>query len=152
MRKRFSAGLFILVLAASPLFAQTDTWAEDYDAALAKAAKENKYLLMNFSGSDWCIWCKRLNNEVFSKDVFREWAEDNLVLLLVDSPRARQMDEEIVEQNNRLKKEYAIRGFPTIILLNPEGEVAAQTGYQYGGAEKYIEHLKELIAKDKKRS
>lgn len=152
MRKLNLAGLLILALMASSGFAQTSTWSEDYDAAIAKAAEENKYVLMNFSGSDWCIWCKRLDNEVFSQDAFKAWAEDNLVLLLVDSPRAKNMEQEIVQQNNQLKKKYAIRGFPTIILLDPEGEVAAQTGYQYGGAEKYVEHLEELIAKDKQSS
>jgi protein disulfide-isomerase len=149
MRKLNVPSLLVLLLASASLFSQTSTWGEDYEAALKEAGKEGKYLLMNFSGSDWCVWCKRLDGEVFSQDAFKTWAEDNLVLLLVDSPRSKEIDEAVVEQNNVLKTKYDIRGFPTVILLNPKGEVAAQTGYQYGGAEKYVEHLKELIAKDK---
>ena len=150
MRKLNGLAMLVILLASASLFAQTSTWDQNYEAALKQANQEGKYLLMNFSGSDWCVWCKRLDAEVFSQDAFKDWAEDNLVLLLVDSPRAKKQDQKVVQQNNVLKKKYAIRGFPTVLLLNPEGELAAQTGYQYGGAEKYVEHLKELIAKDKK--
>lgn len=148
--QKFKISMALMLLAAASLFAQTSTWGEDYKAALKEAKEEGKYLLMNFGGSDWCIWCKRLDGEVFSQDAFKTWAKDNLVLLLVDSPRSKKMDDATVQQNNALKQKFAIRGFPTIILLNPEGEVAARTGYQFGGAEKYVGHLKELIAEDKK--
>ncbi|NQT26476.1 thioredoxin family protein [candidate division KSB1 bacterium] len=150
MRKLNLLGMLVILLAATSLFSQTSTWGEDYEAALKEANKDGKYLLLNFGGSDWCVWCKRLDGEVFSQDAFNTWAKDNLVLLMVDSPRAKKQDDKVVQQNNVLKRKYAIRGFPTIILLNPEGELAAQTGYQQGGPEKYVEHLKELIAKDQK--
>jgi len=150
MRKLNGLGLLVILLAATSLMSQTSTWDQDYEAALKQANKEGKYLLLNFSGSDWCVWCKRLDGEVFSQDAFKDWADDNLVLLLVDSPRAKKQDPAVVQQNRALMRKYAVRGFPTVLLLNPKGELAAQTGYQYGGAEKYVEHLQELIAKDKK--
>lgn len=124
-------------------------WMTDYDEALKLAKKEGKTVLLDFSGSDWCGWCIRLDKEVFSKKEFKEFAEDNLVPVLIDFPAKKKQPAEIKEQNAKLQKKYGIRGYPTVILLNAEGKKIAQTGYRKGGAEKYVEHLKEMISEDK---
>jgi protein disulfide-isomerase len=149
MKKFILSGLLLLVFSASGLLAQTNTWGQDYQAALTVAKKTNKPILMNFSGSDWCKWCKKLDAEVFSQDAFKEYAAKNLVLLLIDSPVQKPMDMATVKQNKGLITKYQIQGFPTILILSPAGEVIAMTGYQYGGVEKYVEHLKSLIANTK---
>ena len=56
-----------------------------------------------------------------------------------------EQSEVLQRQNNELAKQYAVRGFPTVLLLNQEGTLIEKTGYQRGGAENYIEHIKELI-------
>ncbi|MFH1904218.1 MAG: thioredoxin family protein [bacterium] len=125
--------------------AQT-TWIHDYDQALKDAKKYNKPILINFTGSDWCSWCIRLKEEVFSKPAFKNYASNNLILLELDFPRRKPQSPKIKKQNNDLAKKYKIRGYPTIILINHKGDVIARTGYRRGGPDKYIEHLKELIS------
>jgi thioredoxin-related protein len=143
MKKFMLLSFAMLAFGAAGLFAQTSAWGEDYKSALAEAKKTDKHILMNFSGSDWCKWCKKLDAEVFRQDAFKKYA-------LIDTPSQKPMAEAVVKQNDALKEKYRIEGFPTVLLLNPAGEVIATTGYQFGGAEKYVEHLKELIANSKK--
>ena len=122
-------------------------WMTDYKKALAQSKKTGKPVLMDFTGSDWCGWCIRLDEEVFSKSEFNEYAQENVILLKLDFPRGTPIDPKTKEQNEMLAKMYGIRGFPTILLTDGEGKVFAQTGYQQGGAKAYIAHLKDLIAK-----
>lgn len=125
--------------------AQTRTWTQDYDQALAEAKKTGKVLLIAFSGSDWCPWCMKLDNEVFQKPAFRAYAEKHLVLMLADFPKKKSLPPAIQEQNMQLAKRFEIEGFPTVVLLNPKGELIAKTGYRPGGAKAYVEHLKEIL-------
>jgi len=143
MKKWILTGL--LILGAGAVFAGSPAWSQDHASALAEAKESNKHVLVNFSGSDWCKWCIKLDEEVFTQEAFQEYAAENLVLLLIDTPAHKKLDETTVEQNQSLKDKYGIRGFPTILLLNPSGTMIAQTGYQFGGAEKYVAHLKGLI-------
>jgi thioredoxin-related protein len=120
-------------------------WMIDFDAAKQKAAGEGKDLLLNFSGSDWCTWCKRLDEEVFTKDAFAKEASKNFVFVNLDFPNDKsKQSAETQKQNDGLAKEYGVPGFPTVILTDKNGIPYAQTGYVEGGAEKYIEHLNEL--------
>ncbi len=122
-----------------------DDWQTDFDAAQKQAAAEEKPLLLNFSGSDWCGWCIKLDKEVFSKEEFQSYADSDLVLVELDFPRRKPQSDELKEQNRALAEKYGVRGFPTILLLSPDGELIAQTGYRRGGPEAYVEHLKELL-------
>lgn len=123
-------------------------WLTDFEAATVKAKAENKPLLLDFTGSDWCGWCIKLKGEVFTKEAFKSYAEDELVLVELDFPRSKPQSDAVKAQNEALAQKYGIRGFPTIVLLSPEGELVGKTGYQSGGAEKYVEHLKTLLAGD----
>jgi len=147
--KRFVFGLAVLLCAVA--VAKTSTpegWTDDYEAALKRAAAEKKLVLADFSGSDWCGWCKRLDREVFDTKEFRASATNDYVLLMVDTPRDKTMlSEKAKEQNPKLLAKYGIRGFPTVLLLDAKGEVVFQTGYRPDGPVKYLEMLK---AKSKK--
>ncbi len=123
------------------------TWMTDYEAALERAEEVGRPVLVNFTGSDWCPPCIRLEAEVFSQPEFRRFAEKELVLLIVDFPRRKELPSELQQQNQELAERYGIRGFPTIVLLNHEGAVIGQTGYRPGGVEKYVEHLEGLLEK-----
>ncbi|MBL6829208.1 MAG: thioredoxin family protein, partial [Puniceicoccaceae bacterium] len=107
-----------------------DDWMTDFAAAKIKAAAEQKPLLLDFTGSDWCGWCIKLDKEVFSQKVFKEFAADNLVLVELDFPRGKEQSEDLKAQNKALSEKYGIRGFPTILVLSPEGELIEKTGYQ----------------------
>ena len=113
----------------------------------AKARAENKPLLVDFTGSDWCGWCIRLDEEVFSQSAFQAYAAAELVLVEIDFPRRKTLSAELKAQNEALAQQYGIRGFPTILLLSPEGELIEKTGYRRGGPESYVAHLKEILAK-----
>lgn len=120
-------------------------WHTDFAKAQKLAKDSGKPILMNFSGSDWCYWCIKLDKEVFHEKAFKEYAAENVVLVLVDTPSKVKQPAELKKQNDALKAKYSIRGFPTVILLDSEGEKVAQTGYQDGGAKKYVEHIKSLL-------
>ena len=120
-------------------------WNDNLEKAVEQAKKENKAVLVNFTGSDWCIWCKRLSAEVFQQKEFEEYAKKSLVLVMLDFPKDIQQTQETKEYNNKLAQKYGIQGFPTILLINSQGNLVAQTGYQPGGAAKYVEHLKSYL-------
>jgi len=122
-----------------------NSWMTDFQAAQEKAVEEEKPMLLDFTGSDWCGWCIKLKKEVFSKEAFQTYAAENLILVELDFPRNKPQSDELKAQNQALAEKYGIRGFPTIILLSPEGEVIGQTGYRRGGPEAYVEHLQELL-------
>lgn len=134
--------LFVVVFS---LHAGESLWYENIDKAMAEAKKKDKPMLLNFSGSDWCIWCKRLDSEVFSKSAFKAYAKENLVLVNLDFPQFTAQNDTLKKQNQVLAQNYRIRGFPTVIILSSQGEEIARTGYQPGGPESYIEHLKEIL-------
>lgn len=119
-------------------------WHEDYADAKVHATSEGRDLLLEFTGTDWCHWCTRLNEEVFKTDAFREYASDNLVLVRLDYPRQLPQSQEIKTQNEALQKAFEVSTFPTIILADAQGRPYATTGYQRGGSKPYIEHLTEL--------
>ncbi len=131
------------VLSASALAGGLE-WTEDFAAAQEKAKSENKPMLLNFTGSDWCGWCFKLDEEIFAKDEFINYANENLILVKVDFPRDREISEETKEQNDKLQEKYSIQGYPTLIILNSEGEQIGQMGYMDGGPEPFIAKLKEI--------
>lgn len=119
-----------------------DVWMTDYNAAMKKAAAEKKDLLLDFSGSDWCGWCIKLDNEVFSQKEFIEPASKDFVFVLLDFPQDKtKTTPQLQEQNNELRKKYPIQGFPTVYLTDYDGKPYAITGYQKGGAKAYYEHI-----------
>ncbi|YCM43363.1 thioredoxin family protein [Verrucomicrobiaceae bacterium 227] len=150
--KKLSLFASAAFLATSLTYAGGEGWMHDFEAAKAKAAKENKDLLIDFTGSDWCGWCIKLNEEVFSHDPFKEGVADKYVLVELDYPRDKSiLDEKTIKQNEELRKVYPVQGFPTILLADAQGRPFAQTGYQKGGPEAYLTHLAELNETKTKR-
>ncbi len=122
-------------------------WSSDFAASSKLAAAENKVMLVDFTGSDWCGWCIKLNKEVFSHDEFKNGVKDGYVLVEIDFPKDKsKLTPETITQNDELQKKYGVRGFPTILLLDAKGRPFAKTGYQEGGPEKYVTQLNELAA------
>ena len=143
MKKTFFAAA--ASLAASAAFAATSTpagWTDDFDAAKARASSENKLILADFSGSDWCGWCKKLDREVFATPEFLEGATNKYVLLMIDSPSDKSLlSEKAAKQNPELAKRYKVGGYPTVLLLDAGGKVVLKTGYRAGGPVKYLKYL-----------
>lgn len=122
-------------------------WFTSLNEAQKAARKEKKVIFADFTGSDWCIWCVRLHDEVLTQPAFKEFAAKNLVLLLVDFPNKKPMTKEQKAANDALAKKYGIRGFPTILIMDADGNVIAKTGYHRGGASAYVKHLKNILKK-----
>ena len=122
-------------------------WMTDLPKAQAKAKAENKLVMMDFTGSDWCGWCIKLNKEVFTKPEFVEYAKKNLVTVEVDFPRKKQQSPELKKANQELQKKYKIQGYPTIIVLNGEGKQVGELGYAPGGPKVFIDKLEKLKGK-----
>ena len=124
----------------------SDFWTENYEEAVAMSRKTGRPILANFTGSDWCVWCIRLDKEVFSTDMFKEWAVNNVILLKLDFPNKRKISAETEKQNNALAAKYGIQGFPTILFLKADGNVLGTSGYMEGGPASWIRNA-ELIIK-----
>jgi len=144
--KKSLFGLLASLLLASPAFAEL-AWTTDVPKAIEKAKAENKLVIMDFTGSDWCGWCIKLNKEVFSTAEFAEYAKKNLVPVEVDFPTKKAQTAELKKTNMELQKKYKIEGYPTIIVLNGEGKNVGQLGYMPGGPKNFIAKLDELKKK-----
>jgi protein disulfide-isomerase len=125
-------------------------WMEDFAAAQKTAETEKKLILLAFSGSDWCGWCVKMDKEVYSDKKFIQKAKDKFVLVMIDSPRNKEILTKLaLRQNPGLVKKYGIRGYPCSIVVRPNGEeVKRFGGYQKGGPEAFLETLNEVAAKE----
>lgn len=121
------------------------SWEENLETALQKAKTENKAVLVNFTGSDWCQWCVKLSDEVFSKPEFKEYADDNLILVRLDFPKNIEQSAETKAYNNQLAQRYGVQGFPTVLLFNSSGSLVKTTGYLPGGPVTYVNDLKSSL-------
>lgn len=119
-------------------------WLTSLTDAQQQAKTRQKLLLMDFTGSDWCGWCIKLDREIFSKPEFKEYANKNLVLLEVDFPQRKQLPAELVAQNERLAVQYRIQGFPTVLVLDSNGKPVGALGYTAGGPQAFIAQLEKL--------
>ena len=136
------AGLALLQAGAEDL-----NWMTDLPKAQAKAKTEDKLVMMDFTGSDWCGWCIKLHKEVFSKPEFSEYSKKNLVLVEVDFPHGKEQSAELKRANQALQGKYKIEGYPTIIVLNGEGKKVGELGYMAGGPTAFIAELEKLKKK-----
>ena len=143
---RFLTACAVLVLGSSAAFA-AEGWGDDYNKALSQAKTEKKLVVLDFTGSDWCGWCIKLNKEVFSQKEFKDYAKDNLVLVEVDFPNSKPQSAALKAQNQKLQKQFKIEGYPTIVVLNAEGKQVGQLGYEQGGPGPFIAKLNALKGK-----
>lgn len=120
-------------------------WVEDFDKAVEQAKAEKKDLLVDFTGSDWCHWCVKLHEEVFSQPDFFPAAKE-FVLVSLDFPRGSEALARVpnMARNKELAEKHHVQGYPTILLMTADGDVYGQTGYQKGGAGKYLEDLRRM--------
>ena len=133
--------LFALLLTAQLGFTQKAalTWYTDINEATAIAKKENKPMMLFFTGSDWCGWCVRLQKEVFKTSEFEAWAKANVVLVELDFPRSTPQSEALKTQNRNLQQQFAVRGYPTCWFVRPEKMNDGKTNLVQIGSKGYEE-------------
>lgn len=143
-----AAGLFLgLALVCAPRSSPAYEWRTDLPEAIADARQNQKYILLYFSGSDWCGWCQRLDAEVFSTAPFRTYADAQLVPVLVDFPSQKQLPRDLQARNESLAMQFQISSFPSLLLFSPNGELLLRLGYQPGGPDAYIPTFRQAQAR-----
>ncbi|MCF7912781.1 MAG: thioredoxin family protein [Candidatus Cloacimonetes bacterium] len=135
----------VILLVALSLGAQTINWLTNIEDALQKAKASDKHVFVFFTGSDWCSWCDKLQSEVFKEKAFQDYVQENMVMVMLDFPRAAILSESQKTYNDAQQQKYNIQGYPSVIILDTSGEVVLQTGYREGGASKYVKFLQESL-------
>ncbi|MGB3006428.1 MAG: thioredoxin family protein [Chitinophagaceae bacterium] len=140
---------FFSVLFAGLLLISSIGWEHDFDSAMQKAKQEHKLILLNFSGSDWCIPCIRLHKEIFETNTFKQFADSNLVLVNADFPRLKknQLSKEQQKKNDMLADKYNAQGsFPFTVLIDETGKVVkAWDGFPNMTPEQFAIQLKTYL-------
>jgi protein disulfide-isomerase len=156
----FFFSLFVL-----PAMAQSGDgldWQTDLMKANEISKQTGKPIFGFFTGSDWCGWCHKLHNDVFSKASFKKWAKESVVLLELDFPRRKQLPENLMRQNNELQQAFQVQGYPTVWYFTlTQGEAGKMNinaygnqGYPAGATpgkedEMFLATAKEIVAKAK---
>jgi len=131
------------------------TWHTNINEAISVSKSENKPLFLFFTGSDWCGWCIRLQNEVFKTPEFIAWANEKVVLVELDFPRRTPQSDELKIQNNQLQQFFSIRGYPSVRIVKSgepvDGktsfELLGETGYVAGGPTVWLDGANKMISK-----
>lgn len=130
---------FLFLLTA--VFGHSQNWNTNFEDAKAKAEKENKNILLVFSGSDWCGPCMKLDKAIWQSSEFKAESDKNWVVYKADFPKkkANQLSPELTESNNKLAEKYNKNGsFPLVVLLDKKGKVIGMTGFKNVSASEYI--------------
>lgn len=154
MKKTLFTLVLGLLISTSSFSQEKLTWHTDVNKAFDLAIKENKKVMLFFTGSDWCGWCIKLQNEVFRTSDFVKWSDD-VVLVELDFPRRTPQDETIKAQNRQLQGIFKVRGYPAVHFVKPEkmpdGKMnlnsLGKTGYVRGGAKKWLAVANSIVKK-----
>jgi len=123
------------------------TWLTDLPQAQTQAKSEKKIVLLDFTGSDWCGWCIKFKKDVLNTPEFQKYAAKNVVLVEVDFPNHKEQSADLKTANAALKSRFAIRGFPSLVVLDQNGkEIGRQVGYAEGGPSAFIAKLDKFKA------
>ena len=135
----------LLLISLLPSFAHgASTWLTDFSKAQSQARSEKKALLLNFTGSDWCGWCIRLQREVFTKPEFDGYARKNLVLVEVDFPKGKAQSDAQLRANRALAQRFSVEGYPTLVVLDSAGKELGRLGYEPGGTKPFLARLSRM--------
>lgn len=127
-------------------------WNTNLEKAIEISKTSKKPLMLFFTGSDWCGWCKRLQAEVFFKPEFAKWAKENVVLVELDFPRRTQLPQDLQTQNNQLGQFFGVQGYPTVWFVRAskiDGKInfekLGNTGYVAGGPPEWLRTASEIL-------
>lgn len=138
----------LILISMLLLFSPSPEWMTSFDEAKATASKENKMILLNFSGSDWCAPCIKMKRDVFESGIFKQYADQHLVLLRADFPRMKknQPSKEQIQRNEALAEKYNPQGkFPRTVLLDASGKVIKEwDGYANQSPDNFVAELQTI--------
>ena len=125
-------------------------WLTNFEEAKTNAASKGKFILMSFSGSDWCANCMRLDKDLFQNEAFKSYANENLVLLNLDFPakKKNKLPEELTKQNEMLFEKYnKSNAFPAVVIVDAEGNMVGKMKYPLSDAKSYLANIQSLVSK-----
>lgn len=135
----------VMVLGAALPAAASDRWLASYEEALASAERSGKPILTVFTGSDWCVHCRTLEEKVLNTEAFNRWAEDRVVLLMIDLPQ-QGISQEERQARSKVCVKYGVRAFPSTVLIAPDGaRITAQAGYKGQSADAWLAALEDHV-------
>jgi thioredoxin-related protein len=139
--------IIVVIIVFMSSLSYSQNWQSNFEAAKTLALKENKNILLVFSGSDWCAPCIKLENIVWKSEAFKSESEKNWVIYKADFPKkkANQLTSELMESNNRLAEKYNRNGnFPLVVLLDKTEKVIGMTGFKNISPAEYIQLIHSL--------
>jgi thiol:disulfide interchange protein len=129
---------FLLLILASVPHVHAD-WTTDYKAALAQAKQQNKLVLLDFTGSDWCPTCQLLEKEVFSTPSFKAFVAKHFIPVTIDAPVSKKLSPALTQQNDLLSNQFKIIGSPTLLVVDADGKEQGRIlGYDPGSGPKAV--------------
>ena len=142
---KLALSLMVALMAMQASVQAETSWITDLPAAQAQAKKDKKLVFINFTGSDWCGWCKRLQKEVFTTKDWNDYTAKNLVLVEIDFPNQKKQSDALKKANTALQSKHKVDGFPTLVVLDGDGkEVWRKVGYMDGGPKAWIAEMSKL--------
>lgn len=127
---------------AANLLASNLPWQTNYETALQQAKASSKPMLLFFTGSDWCSWCTKLEQEVFNTQEFAQAAGNKFIFVLLDFPQYSAQDPQLKAKNKELQQRFNVRSYPTVVLFNAQqNQKIGTTGYRPGGGKQYADFL-----------
>jgi len=134
--------LILLLFLATFSTAFSQNWEANFTEAKAKAVKENKNILLVFSGSDWCAPCIKLDKNVWQSEAFEKASKKSWIIYKADFPKKKgnQLSEELTNGNKALAEKYNKAGnFPLVVLLDKNGKVLGMESFKNIPAEEYVQ-------------
>ncbi|WP_407365673.1 disulfide reductase DsbH [Chlamydia pecorum] len=117
---------------------------ESYKDAKHQSQLDGKPICLYFTGSDWCVWCEKMEEEILSSSAFVNFATKHLHMVKIDFPKSP--NQKHLEPNRyELKKSYDVLGFPTMVFIDADGKELARSGFEYGGGEAFVKKLKAAL-------
>ena len=128
--------------------ASVGVWTMDFDAAVKLAGEKKLPLILNFTGSDWCGWCKLMDKNVFAEEAWKTYAKEHVLLVTLDFPQDKSVvPEKYVARNKALKEKFGVGGYPTYVVLDNDGDT--KLGQLGAGRDKtpssFIEEFKGVV-------
>ncbi len=122
-------------------------WLTNYEDAVNQSKASSKPIVLFFTGSDWCGWCNKLDEEALDTADFAQAAGDKFIFVKLDFPLNTSLPPQQTAQNKQLQKKFDIRSFPTIVILDSQQQQQiGTTGYRPGGGKQYAQHLLKMVS------
>lgn len=122
-------------------------WYTNYEEALKQARSASQPVLLFFTGSDWCSWCNKIDEEVFNTKEFADGVGNKFVFVKLDMPLYSAQDPQIKAQNKQLQQKFEVRSFPSVIIYDAQqNQQIGVTGYRAGGGKQYASHLSKMLS------